>query len=72
MNASYKILHWLTVHLKQIFNVGIATRFCDQRGIWESPNLINCTNEALVNASLLVSFLTLFIMNYKLNHDSPY
>ncbi|XP_052693314.1 adhesion G protein-coupled receptor E3-like isoform X3 [Crassostrea angulata] len=33
---------------------GVATRFCDEHGEWNLPNLINCTNEALVNASSLL------------------
>ncbi|XP_061181254.1 adhesion G protein-coupled receptor B1-like [Saccostrea echinata] len=30
---------------------GTATRYCDTRGFWEMPNLINCSSEAFVNAS---------------------
>lgn len=30
---------------------GIATRYCDLSGVWQSPSLINCTNEILMNAS---------------------
>nr|XP_034316532.1 uncharacterized protein LOC105326226 [Crassostrea gigas] len=30
---------------------GIATRYCDSSGVWQSPSLINCTNEILMNAS---------------------
>ncbi|XP_078327322.1 uncharacterized protein LOC144623100 [Crassostrea virginica] len=30
---------------------GIATRQCNVEGIWEPPNLINCTSEAFLNAS---------------------
>nr|XP_022309930.1 uncharacterized protein LOC111115470 [Crassostrea virginica] len=30
---------------------GIATRQCNVEGIWEPPNLINCTTEAFLNAS---------------------
>ncbi|XP_052693361.1 adhesion G protein-coupled receptor L3-like [Crassostrea angulata] len=33
---------------------GVATRLCDENGEWELPNFINCTNEALANASLLL------------------
>lgn len=49
---------------KKKYILGVATRFCDGHGEWELPNLINCTNEDLVNASLLVSFLTQCISNY--------
>ncbi|XP_061181253.1 adhesion G protein-coupled receptor L2-like [Saccostrea echinata] len=30
---------------------GTATRFCNTRGEWEIPSLINCTDEGFVNAS---------------------
>ncbi|XP_078327318.1 uncharacterized protein LOC144623098 [Crassostrea virginica] len=30
---------------------GIATRQCNVEGIWEPPNVINCTTEAFLNAS---------------------
>ncbi|XP_048731395.2 adhesion G protein-coupled receptor L3-like [Ostrea edulis] len=30
---------------------GTATRYCDTQGDWEVPNLVNCTDEAFVNAS---------------------
>ncbi|XP_078327327.1 uncharacterized protein LOC111116102 isoform X2 [Crassostrea virginica] len=30
---------------------GIATRKCHLEGVWEPPNLINCTTEAFLNAS---------------------
>ncbi|XP_078327321.1 uncharacterized protein LOC111115469 [Crassostrea virginica] len=30
---------------------GISTRQCNVEGIWEPPNLINCTTEAFLNAS---------------------
>ncbi|XP_061181184.1 adhesion G protein-coupled receptor B1-like [Saccostrea echinata] len=30
---------------------GTATRYCDTQGLWEIPNLINCTNVVFVNAS---------------------
>ncbi|XP_052693335.1 adhesion G protein-coupled receptor F5-like [Crassostrea angulata] len=36
------------------YQKGVATRFCDEHGEWEPPNFINCTNEALVNASSLL------------------
>ncbi|XP_062601622.1 adhesion G protein-coupled receptor L2-like [Saccostrea cucullata] len=31
--------------------IGTATRFCNTQGEWETPNLVNCTDEAFVNAS---------------------
>ncbi|XP_062593926.1 adhesion G protein-coupled receptor E1-like isoform X2 [Saccostrea cucullata] len=31
--------------------IGTATRYCNTRGVWEMPNLINCTSEAFVDAS---------------------
>lgn len=55
------------LHVKEFvasYNVGVATRFCDEHGEWKLPNLINCTNEALVNASSLVSFLARRINNH--------
>ncbi|XP_065925905.1 adhesion G protein-coupled receptor B1 [Magallana gigas] len=36
------------------YQKGVATRFCDEHGEWEPQNFINCTNEALVNASSLL------------------
>ncbi|XP_062593924.1 adhesion G-protein coupled receptor G4-like [Saccostrea cucullata] len=30
---------------------GTATRYCNFQGLWESPDLINCTDVALVNAN---------------------
>ncbi|XP_078329616.1 uncharacterized protein LOC111112680 [Crassostrea virginica] len=30
---------------------GIATRFCNPDGVWESPDLLNCTTAAFMNAS---------------------
>nr|XP_022310014.1 adhesion G protein-coupled receptor L4-like [Crassostrea virginica] len=30
---------------------GVATRQCNVEGVWEPPNLINCTTEAFLNAS---------------------
>ena len=36
--------------------IGIATRQCNVEGIWEPPNLINCTIEAFLNASSEVRF----------------
>ncbi|XP_062596388.1 uncharacterized protein LOC134257803 [Saccostrea cucullata] len=35
--------------------IGIATRYCDTRGVWDMPNLINCTSKAFVDASKEVS-----------------
>lgn len=50
---------YVRIHLKiYTYTSGVATRLCDENGEWELPNLINCTNEALANASLLVSYLT--------------
>uniref|UniRef100_A0A8W8P1I7 GAIN-B domain-containing protein n=1 Tax=Magallana gigas TaxID=29159 RepID=A0A8W8P1I7_MAGGI len=40
--------------LQTVVFKGVATRFCDEHGEWKLPNLINCTNEALVNASSLL------------------
>ncbi|XP_078333514.1 uncharacterized protein LOC111100876 isoform X4 [Crassostrea virginica] len=34
------------------YQKGLATRYCNQEGVWEPPNLINCTSEAFVNMSL--------------------
>eukprot|EP00105_Crassostrea_gigas_P040575 XP_019924723.1 PREDICTED: adhesion G protein-coupled receptor L2 isoform X2 [Crassostrea gigas] len=36
---------------------GTATRYCKPLGIWASPSLINCTTEALTNASLQLDSL---------------
>ena len=36
--------------------LGIATRKCNLEGVWEPPNLINCTTETFLNASSQVSF----------------
>uniref|UniRef100_A0A8W8P2P9 Uncharacterized protein n=1 Tax=Magallana gigas TaxID=29159 RepID=A0A8W8P2P9_MAGGI len=36
------------------YQKGVATRLCDEHGEWEPPNFINCTNEALMNASALL------------------
>lgn len=49
-------------------------RFGGENGESELPYIISCTNEALVNASSLVSFLTQYINIYKLNdkYMSPY
>ncbi|XP_061181286.1 latrophilin-like protein LAT-2 isoform X2 [Saccostrea echinata] len=30
---------------------GTATRYCNLQGVWDSPNLINCTDVALANAN---------------------
>ncbi|XP_052693345.1 uncharacterized protein LOC128171591 [Crassostrea angulata] len=36
------------------YQKGVATRLCDEHGEWEPPNFINCTSEALMNASALL------------------
>ena len=48
----------LYIHLKRNVSclIGIATRQCNVEGIWEPPNLINCTTEAFLNASSEVRF----------------
>ncbi|XP_078327350.1 adhesion G protein-coupled receptor B1-like isoform X2 [Crassostrea virginica] len=33
------------------YQKGIATRKCNLEGVWETPNLINCTTETFLNAS---------------------
>lgn len=32
------------------FNLGMATRYCTQLGVWESPSFIKCTTEAFIIA----------------------
>ena len=51
--------------------IGIATRQCNVEGIWEPPNLINCTAEAFLNASLEVRFhfLRFFFSKCKNMHN---
>ena len=43
--------------------LGIATRMCNLEGVWEPPNLINCTTEAFLNASSQVNFDILIYKN---------
>ncbi|XP_056013809.1 adhesion G-protein coupled receptor G2-like isoform X2 [Ostrea edulis] len=36
---------------------GTATRYCNLQGTWDSPNLVNCTDEAFLNASIALGSL---------------
>ena len=45
----------IMIHVTLYFSsVGLATRYCNQEGVWEPPDSINCTSEAFVNMSLEV------------------
>ena len=49
MRATYSL------HLYTAFNIGLARRFCNSNGIWETANVTDCESKTFREARVIVS-----------------